>query len=94
MPRKPGRPYIHHLCKFCGNQATLAFQVLSRTVGIGQGRHTRKIKLSTTVHICESCSRSRSVFSEPLIDAAKESLSFVRSRYQHVGPGLFDQAEA
>jgi hypothetical protein len=90
-----GRPYIARHCATCGSEAQYAFQVLTRTVGKGQGQKTRKMKLSTTVLLCGTCSRDVERYVTHLEGAAKESLRHVtRLTQQPSGPGLFEQLEA
>ena len=55
----PGRPCVNHPCGLCGeSEASLALQVLCRTVGaLGNvgGSATRKIRLSAALYLCDSC---------------------------------------
>ena len=49
--------YTPRPCAICSAEAAYAFNVLTRTVGKGQGQRTRKIKVGMTVLLCERCSR-------------------------------------
>lgn len=89
-----GRPYSPQPCVVCKCEAQVACNVLSRSVGRGQGMNTRKIKLGSTVRLCGRCSRNVSLFIDHLGEAANDSLRFVRRTQRHSGPSLFDQAEA
>ena len=86
------RSYTPRRCVACRSEASIAFQVLSRTVGLGQSQLRRRMKLSTTVLLCDKCSRERKIFIEPLGSAAHESLKHVRPPFTPPGPSLFDQA--
>jgi hypothetical protein len=76
--RGRGRPYTPRPCVHCSNEAALAVQVLSRTVGLGQAGRTRSMKLSTPVLLCNECSSNNSTFIEELQQAASESLVHVQ----------------
>ena len=73
-----GRPYTPRPCISCKSEASIAVQVLGRTVGLGQGRSKRQVKLSTTVLLCDVCSSRPSTFIERLSAAANDALDHVR----------------
>lgn len=95
MPSKietRGRPYVVRYCA-CGGEALYVVQVLGRTVGKGQGRRTRKIKLGESIVICEQCARR---FGETehvcsLTDTTEEVLKIIRRQRVGLGPSLFEQ---
>lgn len=73
---RPGRPFLHRDCVACHtDEARLAFQVVCRTTGEGNGgRVGRTVKTSTTVLLlCEKCARTGAAFGA-LPKAAGESL--------------------
>jgi len=86
--------YTPRPCAICSAEAAYAFNVLTRTVGKGQGQRTRKIKVGMTVLLCERCSRDSADYLGPLCKAANESFVHVRRPAQESSFSLFDQAEA
>jgi hypothetical protein len=94
---KPLRGFVNvyhpRPCKVCGNEAAYAVNVMARTVGRGQGRRTRKLKLGVTVLLCESCARSDNRL-DHLDESAVDSFSHVLRPSIPNGPGLFEQAGA
>lgn len=76
--RERGRPYTPRPCVGCKREASIAVQVMGRSVGLGQGRRTRQVKLSTTVLFCDLCAVNPTVVVKPLLNAAGESVGYVR----------------
>jgi hypothetical protein len=89
--RRP--PYVARFCS-CGSPALYAVQVLVRTVGQGQSKANRKIKLGRTAILCAECSRNASKFIDELGRSSVEALDQVRRPARIQGTPLFDQAEA
>jgi hypothetical protein len=89
--RRHRRSYIARHCT-CGAEASYAVQVLARTIGRGQSKGGRKIKLGRTVILCAECSRNATAFIEDLGRSSLEVLDQVRrpgpdSRHSTVRPG-------
>jgi hypothetical protein len=61
-------------CKVCGREAQYAVNVMSRTVGIGQTRTKRKMKLGSTQLLCDECSSDVEKITGPITIAALASL--------------------
>ena len=87
------RTYRPRFCA-CGAEAIYAVQVLARTVGRGQSRATRKIKLGKAAILCGQCSRNANAFIEELGHSSLDALDQVRRPGPIQGAPLFDQAEA
>jgi hypothetical protein len=88
-----GRPYIKRFCS-CGAEASLAVQVLVRTVGRGQYGNNRTVKMGGVNLLCERCSRAAVVHESRIAEASLEVTSSVTTRPPDSGLSLFDQAEA
>lgn len=90
-----GRPAEARPCVVCQGDAIYAAHVLTRTIGPGQGRATRKMKMSPSVLFCGRCARQVKTFIAELSDAAQDAMGHViRKQVRPSAPGLFDQAEA
>jgi hypothetical protein len=90
------RPYVPRACA-CGSEALYAVQVLVRTIGRGQSKANRKIKLGEATILCGKCGRNADAFIEKLSHSSIAALDKVR-RMRRSKPApdapLFDQAEA
>lgn len=67
-------------------------QVLGRTIGKGQGQRTRKLKLGTTIIMCEQCAKrfAKTQQSAALADEAEKVLNTICRKRVETSPGLFD----
>jgi hypothetical protein len=86
--------YMPRQCALCNNEAAYALQVLGRTVGVGQSRKQRKMKLSGCFLLCEQCASDLDRYEQRVGWAAKESLKHVRRRLASTSSPLFDGVEA
>lgn len=95
MDNRPGakRPYQPRACA-CGAEAIYAVQVMARTLGRGQSKANRKIKLGTAAILCGQCSRDVNTFIEALGRSGVGALDQVRRPRPIEGAPLFDQTEA
>jgi hypothetical protein len=66
---KGGRPYVVRYCK-CGNEACYAVHVVARSVGRGQNRDTRRIKMTEHFLLCNACARKRGTYTGELEESA------------------------
>lgn len=55
-PYKPRPDYKPKICPNCGLQASIAFNVVVRTLGRGR-RAARKLKMTPAVPLCAVCSK-------------------------------------
>jgi hypothetical protein len=90
------RPYVPRACA-CGAEALYAVQVMVRTIGRGQSKANRRIKLGKATILCGKCTRNADAFIEKLSDSSMAALDQVRRlRRSQPAPDapLFNQAEA
>jgi hypothetical protein len=87
---KRPRDYVARRCVLCGSDAGYALQVLTRTVGLGQSRRNRKMKMGSTVLLCEGCAGDLKAYSDIVSTAAKESLTHVQRRRPNLSAPLFE----
>jgi hypothetical protein len=88
------RRYSARYCS-CGAQASYAVQVLARTLGPGQSKGTRQLKLGKTAFLCGNCSRDAKIFVAQLSDSGSDALERINSerfsqqiKNQVLNPGL------
>lgn len=68
------KSYQPRPCVVCGQEAAFAVNVMSRTVGVGQTRKKRKLKLGKTQLFCGECATDDVKLSNPITRAAIYSL--------------------
>lgn len=89
-----GRPYVPHFCT-CGGEALYVVQVVGRTVGKGQGRRTRRMKMGVCIKMCEQCARrfSQTNHVGSLADSTDEVLKEIRrQRVNTANLNLFEES--
>lgn len=98
MKTKPAtrlpRRYSARYCS-CGSQASYAVAVLARTLGPGQSKGTRKLRLGKTAFLCAECSRDAKILVPQLGDSGSDALERINSerfcqqiKNQVLNPGL------
>ena len=89
---RPPRRYSARYCA-CGAQAIYAVQVLARTLGPGQSKGTRRMKLGKPSILCAQCARNVNAFIGELGCSSLDALDQVRRPGPIQGAPLFDRAE-
>jgi hypothetical protein len=76
------RRYSARYCA-CGKQASYAVQVLARTLGPGQSKGTRQLRLGKTAFLCANCSRDAKAFVAQLGDSGSDAIEQIASDLFH-----------
>jgi hypothetical protein len=91
---RPPRRYSIRYCA-CGAQASYAVQVLARTIGPGQSKENRQIRLGSTADLCSRCALDAKAFVNQLGDSGFDALGQISSgarkqriRKEALNPGL------
>jgi hypothetical protein len=67
------RRYSARYCA-CGKQASCVIQALARTLGPGQSKFRRSLKVGVPVMLCASCARNATAFAGQLRDSGSAAL--------------------
>ena len=85
------RRYSARYCA-CGKQASCVIQALARTLGPGQSRFRRSLKLGVPVMLCADCARDAKAFVAQLQESGSAAIARIAaesiSRDQGI-PSLF-----
>ncbi len=77
------RRYSARYCA-CGAQAIYAVQVLARTLGPGQSKDNRRLRLGKTGFVCGRCSADAKAFVTQLGDSGTDAI-------QQINADIFNQ---